>query len=470
MKGSKVLLFLLGVLAVLGAVWAVAPESVPVGGLRVQLPSYRRTAAALQERRVDVDSLLQAVGTSLTLGEQDTLAYYRDFLTASPHRILLPEGDYTYFDAAFRAFEGARDSVVRVVHYGDSQIEMDRISAELRTRLQAVFGGSGTGMFPPMSTLASGSVIHTATGALTHYTMYGDSLSRRAPHSRYGVMAQLSDLDGSGSVQFRMRDRNGPFRRVSLLAGHITDTLRVRLMRDTLLLGERTVPPDTAGPRLLTWDLRTPLYRAELRFTGRAELYGIALDGTSGVAVDNIPLRGSAGTLFTRIDLPLMRRSMRLDRTALILLQFGGNAMPALRGTKDIEKYMAQVDRQLLRFRDANPEAVLLFVGPSDMGRSVDGRIVTWPGLPELVDSLRSTCLRRGVAFWDIYRMMGGEGSMARWVEHDPPYAGPDHIHFTTLGAEKVGDALVGALLTCYDFYRYRQTLPEEEVRRFMQP
>ena len=38
--------------------------------------------------------------------------------------------------------------------------------------------------------------------------------------------------------------------------------------------------------------------------------------------------------------------------------------------------------------------------------------------------------------------MMGGVGSMKQWVKHSPPLAGPDHVHFTTKGAEYVGDAL----------------------------
>ena len=144
--------------------------------------------------------------------------------------------------------------------------------------------------------------------------------------------------------------------------------------------------------------------------------------------------------------------------------------MPVTRSTKVIEQYQAQIAKQINYFHEAAPDAQILFIGPSDMGKSVNGRIVTWPRLPEMVDSLKATALRNNAAYWDLHRMMGGENSMAQWVKHNPAYAGPDYIHFTPAGAQKVGDALSRSLLTYYDFYELRKTLPREQVRGAMHP
>ena len=64
--------------------------------------------------------------------------------------------------------------------------------------------------------------------------------------------------------------------------------------------------------------------------------------------------------------------------------------------------------------------------------------------------------------------MMGGENSMGRWVKHSPAYAGPDYIHFTTKGAEVVGDALTRSLLVYHDFYRLRKSLGNSAVDSYM--
>ena len=144
--------------------------------------------------------------------------------------------------------------------------------------------------------------------------------------------------------------------------------------------------------------------------------------------------------------------------------------MPVVNSTRTIETYQEQMARQIQYFHQAAPQAKILLIGPSDMGKSVGGRMVTWPRLPELVDSLKATALRNDAAFWDLYRMMGGENSMAQWVKHVPPYAGPDYIHFTPAGAGKVGEALSRSFLTYHDFYELRKTLPADRVKKALQP
>jgi len=309
---------------------------------------------------------------------------------------------------------------------------------------------------------------------MVHYTMYGDSTTVRAPHRRYGVMAQLTELSGSGTISLRATPskkaypRVKTFSRVSILLGRNRKGCTLRLVSDTIRPAPVVLDRDTLGGHLVTWDLPHSVSKARLTLSGSAEIYGVMTDGTGGVAVDNIPLRGSSGTIFHRIDPKVIARGFDIDRTNLILLQFGGNMMPAIRGGDQISDYMRRIETELRYFKEVAPQAKILFIGPSDMGKSVRGRIVTWPHLPELVDSLKSTALANGAAFWDLYGVMGGENSMVRWVKHSPPYAGPDYIHFTPAGARLVGQTLSRSLLVYHDFYRLRGELGEMKVRKAM--
>ena len=119
-------------------------------------------------------------------------------------------------------------------------------------------------------------------------------------------------------------------------------------------------------------------------------------------------------------------------------------------------------------FKKVAPWAKLMFVGPADMSKSVNGSLVTWPLLPELNDSLKVHCLNNGIAYWDTFNMMGGVGSMREWVNHNPQLAGPDYIHFTTRGAAEVGSALAKSLLLYDDFRRLRLTLSDQAVREYL--
>jgi lysophospholipase L1-like esterase len=469
MSAKQVLIFLLGIFAALGVLWLVFPaDGIAAGPLTIRYSSYQRSLADAKLAKVNVDSVLRGVDARFRM-EDDTLHYYRTFFYENPDRIYLPEDDFRFFDPLFRQLEQAREheKTIRVLHYGDSQIEMDRISQDLRDGLQERFGGMGTGFFPALSNVPSASVSKSASGSFVQYTMYGDSTTVRAGHNRYGQLAQVVQLSGGGTVTLRAskskyaKERTKDFSTVGILYGRASQSFEIKVVADTLTPQVVTESGED-GVVYQTWHFSRPVQKATVQIKGSAEIYGISADGDGGAAVDNVPLRGCSGTIFTRISKPLMKESLAMTDTRLIILQFGGNYMPVTRNTKIIEQYQEQIAAQIQYFHEVAPQAKILFIGPSDMGKSVNGRVVTWPRLPELVDSLKSTALRNDAAYWDLYRMMGGENSMVQWVSHNPPLAGPDYIHLTPLGAQKVGETLTKSLLTYYDFYQLRKTYPQE--------
>lgn len=476
MKARQVLFFIACVFAMLGAIWFVFPaEGVRVPGKTLRFASYEGRLRGAAEKKVDVDSVLSAVSGRFAMHD-DTLAFYREFFYENPDRIYLPDDDYTFFDSVFRSFERARKEgkTVRVVHYGDSQIEMDRISCDLREALQQKYGGSGTGMFPAVTSTPMASVSHSASGGLVSYTMFGDSTSRRAGHNRYGPLAQVVGFNGKGTVSIRAqkqsttREHVKAFSSVSILYGRPSDSFTVSVQSDTTR--PRPVTRTRDGVTWTTWHFAKPVSKATVQLSGSAEIYGLSTDGDAGVTVDNVPLRGSTGTILGRISKDLMKASFELDDTRLVILQFGGNYVPAATSSKAISTYMGQVRSQIAYFRETAPRAKILFIGPSDMAawNEEEGRLHSYRRLPELVDSLKATALSSGAAYWDLYRMMGGANSMSQWVRHKPAYAGGDYIHFTSAGAQVVGETFARSLLTYYDFYDLRKTLPAEAVQQSM--
>ena len=479
MKASRTLIFILSVFILLGIGWLVFPaEGVSVGGLELHFPSYAEDRMGRPEE-LDVDAILDNVSKSfeMTCSETqlDSLDFFRDYLTVNPNRIYLPHNDYTYFDELFSLLENAQKDrkIYRVMHYGDSQIEMDRITSVLRQRLQELFGGSGPNMIPAIQRISSISVSQSYSGNLTRYTIYGDSTTRRASHNRYGVMTQFSQTSGQSTITFTKTRHSQAFdnvkevSRIGLLIGNNSEGFKATLKADTVKTEPRVLPAKK-GVSLLTWELPVSVGRGTLTLQGSAEVYAVLLDGGYGIAIDNNPLRGCSGTIFTRINPETMQESFELLDTRMIILQFGGNRMPGISGNKSISLFMDEIDRQIQYFKDVAPQATLLFIGPADMGKSYNGRIGTWKWLPELNDSLKATALRNEIAYWDMFHVMGGEGSMAQYVKHKPALAGPDYIHFTFLGAQEIGNDLARSLTTYYDFYQLRKGLPDDSVAVFM--
>ena len=478
MKSIRTLAFILTIILILGAGWFFFPaEGITIGDYTLRFPSLEEDSKP-KEEEVDVDAVLNKVTKSFEMSCSDNLLdsmrFFRQYLKENPNRIYLPNDDYTYFDALFHQFEEAQDrgKTYRVMYYGDSQIEMDRISSVLRQKLQELFGGSGPNMVPAVQPVATISVSQQAAG-LNRYAVYGDASNQRANHNRYGVMAQFSQVVGGGSMTFirsnhsQALDNVKEISTVSVLLGRNSQNFTATLKCGDIATEPKVLPANDSVS-LITWILPENIQRGTISFKGNAEIYGSLLDGDPGVAIDNVALRGCSGTIFTRINESIARQSFKLLDTKLIILQFGGNRMPGITTPKSITPYMAELENQINYMKRVAPKATLLFIGPADMGRSYGGKMGTWHGLPELNDSLRAMALRNKVAYWDMFHVMGGEGSMAQWVKHKPALAGPDYIHFTFTGAQEIGSDLARSFTTYYDFYKLRQHVPSEKVIEFV--
>ena len=477
MKAIRTLLFIFAVVAILVTGWYFFPaEGLALGSYTLRFPSFADDSDEGKAEEVNVDAVMSNVKRSfeMTCSETmyDSLVFFRDYLKENPNRIYLPNDDYTYFDALFSEFEQARaeGKTYRVMHYGDSQIEMDRISSVLRQKLQEIFGGSGPNMIPAIQPVATISVSQHASN-LRRHMVYGDAA--RASHNRYGVMAQFGQVLGSGSISFTQTSHSQAFDEakkistVSVLLGKNSAGFTASLRCDTIV-GEPKVMEANDGVSLISWHLPANVKRGTISFKGNAEIYAVMLDGGAGVAIDNVALRGCSGTIFTRLNEDVMRQSFDLLDTRLIIMQFGGNRMPAIAGSKNIAAYMEELETQIGFMKRVAPQCTFLFIGPADMGKSYNGRMGTWKGLPELNDSLREMALRNNMAYWDMFNVMGGEGSMAQWVKHSPPMAGPDYIHFTFRGAQEIGNSLAKSFTTYYDFYHLRQRVPNQDVIDFV--
>lgn len=477
MKSIRILLFVLGVFLVLGLGWLCFPaKGVEVGSLNLRFPSLAQSLEG-EVDDVDVDAVLDNVNKSfeMTCSDNllDSMRFFRDYLQMNPNRIYLPNDNYLYFDKLFAQLSNAcsEGKIYRVVHYGDSQIEMDRISSVLRQKLQEFFGGSGPSMVPAIQTVATISVVQQYSN-ISRHALIGDA-SLRISNGRYGMLTQVGNVAGESSISFTQSHNTHAFEKakeistVSVLLGHNSNNFTASLRCDTIKC-EPKVLPASDSVSVITWQLPAKVKKGTITFRGNAEIYGVMLDGDAGIALDNVALRGCSGTVFTRINEDLLRQCYKQTNTSMIILQFGGNRMPSITSTKQIASYMDELEKQIDFIKDVAPQATLLFIGPSDMGKSYNGKMGTWKGLPELNDSLKAMTLRNGVAYWDMFHVMGGEGSMAQWVKHQPALAGPDYIHFTFTGAQEIGSQLAKSFTTYYDFYKLRQRVSSEKVIEFI--
>lgn len=345
---------------------------------------------------------------------------------------------------------------IRVLHYGDSQIEGDRITGDVRDALQQVYGGEGPGLQPLVPFVPMSAVEHSATGDWTRMVSFGRANSKN-PSNQYGIrgIAHRFNVSGTGSTSasVSLRPRTYGFtrarrsRKFTLFHGPVAEPLEIKwFANDTLW---KVAYLEAGRPEgSLTVQSSQPVQSLHIEFNGQSpDFYGLAMDGAGGVSVDNIAMRGADGLSFSRMDRNHFIRSLREQQVGLVILQFGGNSVPYFRSYDAVQRYGESFRRQIQLFKAALPDADILVVGPSDMATKEGVDWVSYPYVDDVRDVLKEAAFEEGAGFFDVMTFMGGEGSMAEWVEASPALAGPDHIHFTPNGAKKVASALAEALI-----------------------
>ena len=447
MKPLKTLSFIFGAIALLALLcWVFPAQGIQVGTTHLEFPSL---ADVLQtdnpEKAMPQLSAEELLAQQLREMEMQEEQAFHTFCRTSHLRFAFPDDDTRFFAPLFQALDSAKIQRMRIVHYGDSQLEGDRITGVIREHLQQRFGGMGPGMLPLVQNIGSIHTGQSCSAELPYGLVFGpDSL--RGHDNRYGPMGQVTYLDGTAHMGIWARSNDSlrchRFDRITVMGEGPSLSIQVKN-------GQRT-----AGTTLRqTFHLADTVARTSLTLSGTANIYGILVDGETGVCMDNIPMRGCSGTIFTGIRQSLLTDFYQGENVRLIIYQYGGNSVPYLRDNKGIGTYAAQVERQIRHLRQCAPQAQVLMIGPSDMSTRQHGEWITYPMLPTIIDSLRTAANRAGAAYWDMYQVMGGHNSMAQWCHESPALAGPDHIHFTMKGADRVADLFYKALMVYYDYY-----------------
>ena len=447
MKAHRILLFILAAIAALALLCRFFPEDgIAAGPVTLRFPSL---ADILNGGEEDAESPEEIMARRLEAIREARKSDFLEYFTNDPARIYLPDDDLTFFDSLFVALDSAGSRRVRIVHYGDSQIEEDRISSVLRDSLQSRFGGGGPGLLPVLDQYYNFSISEAGSAAPRRYVAYGPSELRGAG-GRYGPLAQKSHYDGTVTNTFYpVKANDAPsryFNRLTLLSSG--SDLSVRCNGVTL---EAEASDDI---RHIRFDLPDSTERVSFTHSGSHDVYGVMLDRENGVSLDNVPMRGCSGTIFTLLNASQLSDYYNTENVRLIILQYGGNSVPFTRTGEQISKFCEDIAGQIAYLREQAPGAKILFIGPSDMSTSIQGKMQTYKHLPAFIDSLRVTAVRSGAAYWDMFAAMGGQGSMVQWVRQSLPLAGEDYIHFTTRGAAKMGDMLYETLMLYYDYYK----------------
>lgn len=137
---------------------------------------------------VDVDSVLKGMESLDTATEEVVIVdttYQEPELNRKIQFDTIKNHSLDAFFTALEKVEKGSDSIIRILHYGDSQLEGDRITDFLRNKLQNRFGGYGPGIVLPIDiSRARRSIIQSESMDWEKYAIY---TRNRLKDGAYGI-------------------------------------------------------------------------------------------------------------------------------------------------------------------------------------------------------------------------------------------------------------------------------------------
>lgn len=437
MRPLRSFLLLLIIIASLSGIVYLFPGSRIFPALGEFIPELKPRVAPVGQ--IKDTALLEKADSTVTSG--DSLIYEPSTLLLKPFLDSL--------DTAGRQ--------VRILYYGDSQVEGDRITFYLRQLLRKGREGRGPGLFlPTMPVMYTKSVWLRSSANWERYN-YISYRNGDLSHNRLGPLMTVCRYLPEGIIADEPQKAYVRIR-PSVFADSAAADYRLLRLFYSNVQGEVKIVISSDGNQIYKGileeaegikEIKCGLGGADditIEFEGRTspDILGISIESESGIIVDNIPRRGSAGLEFTMVDRNNLEESFSLLYPDLIILNYGLNIVKNVR--KDYSYYKRGLLRQITLLKEIAPRSVLLVIGVTDMAAVEGDSISSFENIPAIIDAQREAALEANVAFWDPYEAMGGSASIIEWAEKEPPLAQTDYVHLTYPGADTLSLMLAEAM------------------------
>ncbi|MCM1452385.1 MAG: GDSL-type esterase/lipase family protein [Clostridium sp.] len=319
----------------------------------------------------------------------------------------------------------------RIAVMGDSYIEGDILTQDMRSQLQSKYGGRGVG-FVPGHSVASGfrRTIKQKDEGLTTHGM------QQAPSSKYfNITGEYFTADGPAKVSYKSGKKWDVSRLLYVAPSEGSITFRT----DTAEYVLEVEPGE--GVQQYRLPERTGAFEMEIDCPGLVYL-GAWLEGEGGIGVDCMSVRGNSGVNNRRLNVEFAQQMRQYVDYDLVILEYGVNALTSEQAEYG---YFSKILQQMVdRVRQCYPNAEILIMGIGDRGQKFQGEVHSMLTAPAMVKAQRQAAKEAGCLFFDTREAMGGQDAIVKWKNDG--LANSDYIHINSAGGKKIATELVNAL------------------------
>jgi lysophospholipase L1-like esterase len=360
----------------------------------------------------------------------------------------------SFYEKLF-ALENQQEGSVRIAYYGDSMTDGDMIVKDLRANMQQQFGGEGVGFVPVTSESAASRA--TLKHEFSNNWKTVSYLNVKRPLKPFGINGHVfftPDTLKPTWVKFKANEiknltkLNNP----TLFYGSSTNKhgkIIIRNGQDSIV---KKLVPNHSLNTLTLGSNEVKSLKIDFLKTDSIPIYGFNFDDGKGVHVDNFSNRGNSGLPISTFNTGLMQEFHKKLDYDLIILHYGTNVLNY--GSYNYDWYQKKMTSVVNHLKECFPGVSILVVSTADKATKYDLEMKTDSAVVPLIQAQKKYALQTHSGFFNLYTLMGGDGSMIKWVEEEPAMAGKDYTHFNHRGAKKVADMLYSQIKEGYERYK----------------
>jgi LysM repeat protein/lysophospholipase L1-like esterase len=353
----------------------------------------------------------------------------------------------------YEALMKAPTRKVTVLHIGDSHVQADIYTGEVRHRLQKVFGAGGRGLIFPYAcakTHPGNDYFTYSRGVWT--SARNVSLVPAHDLGATGVTIRTGDPMAGFRIVFNKfhNDENNRILKIYYKPSQKSFSLIVKINQNPnaikISLSDSLRPyvqiPLPESPQVL--DVQVQRTSPEQSFF---ECYGLSLetDQNSGILYHSVGINGAGLTSVLKQN--LLPEHLAVLKPDLIVFDLYGNEFHGP-NPLDAEDFKTKYKNIVRIFRSSAPQAAILLTTAQEVYYR---RAYPVPAERQAVEVVRQVASELECAFYHYYQVAGGYGSMSHWRAHE--LAQPDKIHLTYAGYLTKAELFTNSFLTAYAQY-----------------
>ena len=409
-----------------------------------------------------VGSARPSAGTEPTLTYRalfdiDTLTISLPFVHDSLCFVTDPANSLSNFTKELIDLRCGKDTVINVVHLGDSHIQAGHLSGRTMRLLQGAFGNAGRGWIAPfkLSRVNEPPDYYILSNVKDWIAGRCIQVNPKCPWGIGGIGIQTAARD----IDFRLiiAPKNGygySFNKVLLYrdckAAPMSPAVMDEELPTLMSLGEQpydNLMVDTFTTACLVDTFVVRSIREQNQSKSNLYYGFMLMNGNPGVLYHSIGVNGAKYTDYTNREYV---RQLSLLKPSLLIVSLGTNESFGRNFNK--ESFEQQLDLFVRLVREEMPQTTLLISTPAETYKRIyknkKAQYLRNENIAKIADVISSYTVKEGIACWDLYTITDGDNSCKKWF--DAQMLGRDRVHFSRVGYEEQGNLLYKSLVrTC---------------------